>query len=199
MLWFSCHSRIKVLDCCGWHAEISASIRNDMRWIGGITAFKTLDWPSSVIDSVDRGISLLSCISSEVALWGSRLPTRKMPLPKFYIWMNNSSWSGLKKVLGLKWSQGGAPIFSSSLAEVVFWYTGFVVSLKMILMKWDRCRNPDEDENLNTTPIHQVAQNERLRATFCLDLQFGTYKLLIQPLIMISTLSVCLVSCTWIY
>jgi len=96
-------------------------------------------------------------LRSGSALWGLRLPTCKVLSPKFYIgWMTRAemiserhsdfllrlSWSDLEKVLRL---------FSSGLTEVVFWNTGFAVSLWMILMKWDTRRDPDEDWSMTAT------------------------------------------------
>jgi len=116
---------------------------------------------------------------SEHALWGLRLPTRKIPSPKFHIWMNKSGLSGLGMVLGLKCSRGGARVFSSSLAEVFSRrYSGFLlgpgwsgllvrwaaVPLRMILMKWDTCRDPNEDQNMTTTDAPSVSSfSESLR------------------------------------
>jgi len=154
--WFArCGSlvtaQIIVLGCCDWHAEISASIYNDLCWIADIITFKTWEWSGSVIDFTDCGILLLSCTGSggEIllsgpALWGSGLSTRKMLSPKFSSeWMIQAQmisgrhsgfhlgpdWSGLGKILRL------------------------AVSLGTILMKWAMCRDSDENWNLTTIDI----------------------------------------------
>ena len=71
--------------------------------------------------------------------------------------MNDSDWNDLGEALKLSpqaWMKCLGKVlgfFSSSLTEVVFRNTGFVVSLGTILMKWDTCRDLDEDQNLTTT------------------------------------------------
>jgi len=132
-----------------------------MRWIGGIIMFETWEWsgnvPSQIAESRCWALSSNGGgrFRSGPALWGLALPTRKVLSSNFsYRWMTwakmisgrhsgfllDPGWSGLRKVPGL------------------------AVPLRMILMKWDTCRDPDEGQNLTTTMIYA----EPTRWLFCL-------------------------------
>jgi len=78
------------------------------------------------------------------ALWGSGLLTCKVLSPKFSSgWMTRAemiSGRHLGFLLGPRWS---------GLGKVL----GLVVSLGTILMKWDTCCDPDEDQYLTATSM----------------------------------------------
>jgi len=87
---------------------------------------------------------------------GIRTPDPQSAFDKLLIWMVTQAemisgrHSGF--LLGPSWSDLGKVLM-------------LAVSLETILMKWDTCRDPDEDQNLTTTT--SMKKKERKTSFFC--------------------------------